>query len=181
MKIQPQKFIINGLQYIIRHAVLTDAKQLSSLRVQIDGETENLDREAGEAFIDQKGFEQLIISDTETLKNLFLVAEVQDKILGFSRCEGSQLKRLSHKVEIGVCVLKEYWGYSIGKNLLKQSISWADTNDLHKMNLSVLETNEKAIKLYEKLGFEVEGVLKNDKLLSDGKFYNTILMGRFKQ
>ncbi|MEH7351345.1 GNAT family N-acetyltransferase [Gottfriedia acidiceleris] len=181
MKIQPQKFMENGLQYIIRRAVLTDAKQLSSLRVQIDGETENLDREAGEAFIDPNGFEQLIISDTETIKNLFLVAEVQDKIIGFSRCEGNQLKRLSHKVEFGVCVLKEFWGHGIGKNLLKQSISWADTNNLHKINLSVLETNAKAIKLYEKLGFEVEGVLKNDKVLSDGKFYNTILMGRFKE
>ncbi|KQL41824.1 GNAT family acetyltransferase [Bacillus sp. FJAT-25509] len=181
MKIQPQKFTENGLQYIIRHAVLTDAKQLSSLRVQIDGETENLDREAGEAFIDPKGFEQLIISDTETIKNLFLVAEVQDKIIGFSRCEGNQLKRLSHKVEFGVCVLKEFWGHRIGKNLLKQSISWADTNNLHKINLSVLETNAKAINLYEKLGFEVEGVLKNDKVLSDGKFYNTILMGKIKE
>lgn len=181
MKIQPQKFTINGLQYIIRHAVLTDAKQLTSLRVQIDGEAENLDREAGEAFIDPKGFEQLIISDTETINNLFLVAEVQDKIIGFSRCEGNKLKRLSHKVEFGVCVLKEFWGYGIGKHLLTQSISWADANDLHKINLCVLETNEKAIKLYKKLGFEVEGVLKNDKVLSDGKFYNTILMGRFNE
>ena len=49
------------------------------------------------------------------------------------------------------------------------------------MNLSVLETNEKAIKLYEKLGFEVEGVLKKDKVLSNGRYYNTILMGRFKE
>ncbi|MFF2879117.1 GNAT family N-acetyltransferase [Gottfriedia sp. NPDC057991] len=159
MKIQPQIFTENGLQSIIRHAVLTDAKQLSSLRVQIDGETENLDREAGEGFIDPKGFEQLIISDTETIKNLFLVAEVQDKIIGFSRCEGNQLERLSHKVEFGVCILKEFWRHRVGKNLLKQSISWADTNNLHKINLSVLETNTKAIKLYEKLGFEVEGVV----------------------
>lgn len=30
-----------------------------------------------------------------------------------------KLKRFSHKVEFGVCVLKEYWGYGIGKNLLK--------------------------------------------------------------
>ncbi|PGS48734.1 GNAT family N-acetyltransferase [Bacillus sp. AFS041924] len=181
MKIQPQNFKINGLQYVIRPALIHDAKQLSSLRVQIDGETENLDREAGEAFIDIKGFEELIISDKESVKNLFLVAEAQDKIVGFSRCEGNQLKRLSHKVEFGVCVLKDYWGHGIGKNLLKASISFADTNEIHKISLSVLETNETAINLYEKLGFEIEGVLKNDKLLSDGNFYNTILMGRFKK
>lgn len=43
----------------------------------------------------------------------------------------------------------------------------------------MLEINEKAIKLYKKLGLEVEGILKNDKKLSDGKYYNTVVMGRF--
>jgi ribosomal protein S18 acetylase RimI-like enzyme len=43
----------------------------------------------------------------------------------------------------------------------------------------VLETNDKAIRLYQNYGFEVEGVLKKDKLLSDGNYYNTIVMGRF--
>ncbi|AEN88747.1 Acetyltransferase, GNAT family [Priestia megaterium WSH-002] len=50
---------------------------------------------------------------------------------------------------------------------------------MKKMTLNVLETNKKAIDLYTKFGFEVEGVLKNDKVLSDGKFYNTVVMGRF--
>jgi len=45
--------------------------------------------------------------------------------------------------------------------------------------LSVLETNDKAIKLYEKYGFETEGILKKDKRLSDGNYYNTVLMGKF--
>lgn len=46
------------------------------------------------------------------------------------------------------------------------------------MELNVIETNEKAISLYQKNGFAVEGVLKKDKRLSDGNFYNTIVMGR---
>jgi RimJ/RimL family protein N-acetyltransferase len=102
-----------------------------------------------------------------------------DSIVGFSRCEGNKLKRTSHKVEFGICVLKGYWGYGIGKNLLKETIDWADSNEIKKITLSVLETNDKAIKLYEKHGFEVEGILKKDKMLSDGNYYNTILMGRF--
>ena len=47
------------------------------------------------------------------------------------------------------------------------------------MTLNVLETNEKARMLYKNYGFEEEGVLKKDKLLSDGKYYNTVIMGRF--
>lgn len=51
-------------------------------------------------------------------------------------------------------------------------------NGITKITLNVLETNEKAIALYKKLGFEIEGTLRNDKILSDGKYYNTIVMGR---
>lgn len=179
MIINKQEFYVNGINYTVRSAMDKDANDLSKLRLQIDGETENLDREKGEGFIDTTGFEEIIKKDTGSPRNLFLVVVVNDRIVGFSRCEGVYLKRFSHKVEFGVCVLKEFWGYRIGKNLLKESISWADTNSIKKMTLSVLETNDKAIKLYEKLGFEIEGVLKNDKRLADGKYYNTIIMGRF--
>ena len=181
MIINPKECSINGLRYIIRSAMEEDAKSLSEVRVQIDGETENLDREQGEAYIDETGFKHLIKEDSERINNLFLVAEVNDRIVGFSRCVGNQLKRSSHKVEFGVCVLKDYWGYGIGKKFLEESVLWADANDIKKINLNVLETNDKAIKLYQKNGFEVEGILKNDKRLSDGNYYHTILMGRFNQ
>lgn len=181
MIINKQEFNVNGINYTVRSAIERDAKDLSDLRLQIDGETENLDREKGEAFIDVPGFEQIIKTDTENRRNLFLVSVIHDQIVGFSRCEGNHLNRFSHKVEFGVCVLKDFWGYGIGKNLLKESISWADSNSIKKITLNVLETNDKAIKLYEKLGFKIEGILKNDKILSDGKYYNTIIIGRFNE
>jgi ribosomal protein S18 acetylase RimI-like enzyme len=90
-------------------------------------------------------------------------------IVGFSRCEGNKLKRTAHKVEFEVCVLNEYLGYGIGKNLLKESIHRADSNEVKKITLNVLETNDKAIKLYKKYGFEVEGILAKTK------FYRTII------
>ncbi len=177
--INQQIYHVKGLQYIIRSAATSDANELSHLRVQLDGETENLDRESGEGYMDESDFEKLIQRDTESKRNLFLVAVVHNEIVGFSRCEGNELKRLAHKVEFGVCIAKEYWGYGIGKGFLQQSILWAESAGMKKMTLNVLETNKKAIDLYEKFGFEVEGVLKNDKVLSDGKFYNTVVMGRF--
>ncbi|SMQ77860.1 Protein N-acetyltransferase, RimJ/RimL family [Bacillus sp. OV166] len=179
MRINPKEFNYNNLRYFIRSAIENDAKNLTEVRLQIDGETENLDREKGEAYIDELGFKQIIKEDTESINSLFLVAEVNARIVGFSRCEGNKLKRTSHKVEFGVCVLKEYWGYGIGKNLLKETINWADKNGIKKITLNVLETNHKAKILYENYGFKVEGILKKDKILSDGNYYNTILMGRF--
>ncbi|QWG33868.1 GNAT family N-acetyltransferase [Bacillus mycoides] len=179
MIIKEQEFCINGLEYTIRPAAKQDADQLSKIRVRIDGETENMDREVGEGFIDTKGFQEIIKTDSKKTRNLFLVAEVHNRVVGFSRCEGSDLTRLSHKVEFGVCILKEFWGYGMGKCLLQQSINWADENAVKKIALQVLETNKKAIQLYKNLGFGVEGILKNDKKLSDGKYYNTVVMGRF--
>lgn len=178
MKINEQHFNVKGKAYTIRSAVLSDAQSLSALRMQIDGETENLDREPGEAFIDPAGFEELIQKDTNNNKNLFLVAVAGGEIIGYSRCEGNLLKRLAHKAEFGVCILQDYWGYRIGKNLLNMSIDWAEANNIKKIALTVLETNTSAINLYQKLGFQTEGILKKDKLLSDGNFYNTVVMGR---
>ncbi|MFY0761992.1 GNAT family N-acetyltransferase [Metabacillus dongyingensis] len=180
MRVTQKEFNIYDLRYIVRSAVEEDAKNLSDLRLQIDGETENLDREKGEEYIDESGFKQIIKDDTERLNNLFLVAEVNGSIVGFSRCERGKLRRISHKADFGIGILKEYWGYGIGKNLLKETVLWADSNEIRKMTLNVLETNEKAINLYKGFGFEVEGILKKDKMLSDGNYYNTILMGRFK-
>jgi RimJ/RimL family protein N-acetyltransferase len=178
MIIEGREYTVPGLRYVIRSAEPEDAEALSDVRLQIDGETENMDRENGEAYIDPEGFKEIIQADSDSPANLFLAAEVNGRIAGFSRCEGNKLKRTSHRVEFGVGVLKEFWGHGMGKNLLKESIRWADDHHIRKITLSVLQTNENAIRLYKKLGFEVEGVLKDDKRLSDGNYYHTIVMGR---
>lgn len=178
MRVNSKEFHAQHISYTIRSAAENDAKNLSEVRLQLDGETENFDREKGEAFINESGFKQIIRDDTESINSLFLVAEVNGQIAGFLRGAGNQLKRTSHRVEFGIGVLKEYWGHGIGKNLLKEFIHWADSSGIRKITLQVLETNESAKRLYEKLGFEVEGILREDKFLSDGNYYNTIVMGR---
>ncbi|UJF27083.1 GNAT family N-acetyltransferase [Planococcus sp. 107-1] len=178
MRINSKELIVRGISYTIRSAEIQDARQLSEVRLQIDGETENMDREKGEAYIDCTGFEKIIEEDTQAPNHLFLVAEVDGAIVGFSRCEGNSLKRTAHKVEFGVCMLQAYWGYGIGGALLSETLDWTDAAGIKKVVLTVLETNEKAIKLYEKHGFNVEGILRQDKLLSDGNYYNTVVMGR---
>jgi len=180
MIIEQQEYYVKGVSYSIRSVEEKDAEALSSLRVQLDGETENMDREEGEAYIDPASFRRIIHVDTEKLRNLFLVAVVAGEIVGYSRCEGTELKRFCHKVEFGVCVAKEFWGHGIGMNLLERSMEWADQTGVEKMMLNVLASNEKAIELYQKSGFGIEGVLKRDRRHADGQYYDTIVMGRFK-
>lgn len=178
MRIESKEYEVKGLHYTVRTARAEDAEQLSALRVSFDSETEYFDREPGEAFIDVPGFVALIQDDTESRRNIFLVCENQGRIIGYSRCQGNELKRCAHKAEFGVGVLREFWGYRIGGYLLQESITWADNSGILRLTLNVLETNEPAIRLYTKLGFQMEGILHKDKLLSDGKYYNTIMMAR---
>lgn len=175
----PKTFSVKDLTYTIRPAVRTDGKALSEIRVIIDGETENMDRESGEDFLSAADFAAIAAADAEDSKSLFLVAETGGRLAGFLRVKGNHLKRTSHRAEFGVAVLKEFWGFSIGRTLIEEMIHWADTNEIRKLTLQVLETNDKAISLYERLGFEKEGCLKDDKRLNSG-YYDTILMGRIR-
>lgn len=93
---------------------------------------------------------------------------------------GERLNPFFHKVEFGVCVAKEFWGYGIGKKLLELSIDWADTIGIEKMTLNVVGTNDKAMEIYKRMGFEIEGTLKNDRRHADGRYYDTVMMGRFR-
>ena len=128
----------NNVSYCIRTATEKDANNLSELRLQIDGETENLDREKGEAYIDEAGFRKMIEEDRESGNSLFLVAEANGKLVAFSRCAGKEMKRTYHQTEFGIGVLKEYWGNGIAQNILKELIRWADKNGVKKITLKVL-------------------------------------------
>lgn len=52
MKISQKEYNMNGVHYTLRSAINNDAKELWEIRLQIGGETQNLDREKGEAYID---------------------------------------------------------------------------------------------------------------------------------
>lgn len=175
--------IIEGkkLSWTLRSPVKADAEELSKLRVKIDGETENLDRESGEAFLDQKDFQKIIYEDNIAERTIFLVAEVGGKVVGFTRCEGNKLSRFRHKAEFGICIAHEYWGYGIGKVFMENVLINMDKAGIKKINLNVVHTNTKAIELYKKFGFVEEGVLLNDRVHKDGNFYNTVIMGRFQK
>ena len=181
MKMFQKEFYQQEWSYVIRQARKEDAKELAEVRLRIDGETVYMDRERGEDYLDSEAFSRIIEQDDEKENHLFLVAEAKGQIAGFSRCIGNDLRRSAHRAEFGVCVLQEFWGHGIGRHLLEESIKWADEIGLEKITLTVLKTNTKAIHLYEKNGFEVEGILKKDKRLSDGTYYDTLIMSRFKE
>jgi RimJ/RimL family protein N-acetyltransferase len=64
-----------------------------------------------------------------------------------------------------------------GTNMVKDIINYCLSNGSTRIELSVSTANEKAIKLYEKLGFKAEGVLKNYcYLASEGRYIDELMM-----
>lgn len=75
---------------------------------------------------------------------------------------------------------KRYWGKGIGYEACKLLIQYGfEEKHLRKIYLAVYENNPAAKKLYEKLGFVLEGTLRKHVAVK-GQYYDKYLMGIFK-
>lgn len=76
---------------------------------------------------------------------------------------------------------KNEWGKGFAKEASKMVIEYCfKCLNLRKMNLGVIESNSRAVKLYEKLGFITEGKLINH-VSSNGEYVNVLRMALFNQ
>ena len=61
--------------------------------------------------------------------------------------------KVRHRAEFGISVLKEYWGLGLGKALTKACIQCARDAGFVQLELNVVSENQKAISMYQDLGF----------------------------
>lgn len=162
---------------IIRKANKSDAKALVDYLNIIGGESDYLTFGAGE-FGKSVEQEEAYIENVLKEKNaLALIAIVNGKIVGNLNFSGGLRQRTAHVGEFGVSVLKEYCGNGIGEELIKYLIDWSKTSSIiRKINLRVRTDNLRGIKLYKKLGFLEEGIIKRD-LTINGEFFDSLIMG----
>lgn len=86
--------------------------------------------------------------------------------------------RTRHSGAIGIMIHKDYQNQGVGTALMQAIIDIADNwLMLVRVELTVFEDNERAIHLYEKFGFEKEG-LKRLAAIRRGKYENEYLMAR---
>jgi RimJ/RimL family protein N-acetyltransferase len=110
--------------------------------------------------------------------DLFLVAEADGDIVGALTFGGGPRPRTRHVGEFGVSVERAHWGAGVGRALVEGLLAWAAAGGVvRKVNLRVRVDNDRAIALYERLGFAVEGRLTRE-LCVDGAFHDCLLMGR---
>ena len=112
-----------------------------------------------------------------------LVAELDGRVVGFAELITYPPEpRHRHVAELNmVCTHPEYVGRGVGRALSEAVIDLADNwLNLRRLTLIVFEDNAQAIRLYERLGFEHEGVMREFGF-KRGRYLDALVMGRLRR
>ncbi|MFG6442055.1 GNAT family N-acetyltransferase [Roseateles sp. LKC17W] len=90
---------------------------------------------------------------------------------------GPQVRR-RHVMGLGITVAKAAQGQGVGHALMTALLDYADNwAQILRIELTVFHDNARAIRLYERHGFEHEGRLRADAL-RNGVYEDVLMMGR---
>ncbi|EGQ8078318.1 GNAT family N-acetyltransferase [Vibrio vulnificus] len=108
------------------------------------------------------------------------VALVDGKVVGNIGFQHSQRPRTAHCASFGIGVHDDFHGLGIGSKLIETVTELADNwLNVRRIQIEVNVDNEKAISLYKKHGFVIEGEAV-DSSFREGRFINTYYMARIK-
>lgn len=112
----------------------------------------------------------------------YIVAEDGGKIVGHAFLEPMGLEAIRHVVRLTIAVYPGSQGRGIGKEMLSHLIEWAKTAPgVEKIELNVRSVNEKAIQLYQQLGFRIEGRIRKRMRFPNGEYVDDLEMGLLVQ
>jgi RimJ/RimL family protein N-acetyltransferase len=160
----------------IRQIKTNDASFVNLIK-QVESESGFMLFEKGERNI---GPEQLAkrIGDMKKEDNsTILVAEENNEIIGYLIAIGGNARRIKHSVYLVIGILNRYRGLGIGTKLFKQLEEWATEHSIHRLELSVVTRNEAGLRLYKKMGFDIEGT-KRHSLYIDSEFVDEYYMSK---
>ena len=88
------------------------------------------------------------------------------------------LHRIHRRADMGIMVGdKTFWGTGAGHEAVALVLHYGfDRLNLHKVTLGVYACHSQAVKLYESLGFKIEGSLR-EHLFRDGAYWEMYVMG----
>jgi putative acetyltransferase len=110
-----------------------------------------------------------------------LVAQIDDRVVGTARLV-AYAGRMNHVGEIvHIMVHDEFQGRGIGRQLLQALLAIPDHDlGLVRVELLVFPDNEGAVRLYESLGFDHEGV-KRKCARRQGQLVDALAMARIRE
>ena len=181
--VKPQEYILkDGRRATIRSAQISDAEgvleQIKSVFAESEYTVTIIDDDMSDFTVD-KG-KEWINKHIEQPGHLFIVAEVDGRIVGSADLHNGNRKRIQHVGTLGITVIKDFRGLGVGKALMEALLNWALDNPLiEKIGLEVFDVNKPAIELYNKLGFIEEGRKAKGIKLGQDSYVDSILMYKF--
>ena len=168
----------DGRHLVIREAEGGDAGAALSYINTACGESDYLTFGPGEFTLTEEEeaahFEQCKAAPNR----LYILALIDARIVGILNFSSGHRPRTRHSGELGVSVLKACWGQGIASALFDALFAWArESGVITKINLQVRADNRRAIALYERKGFVVEGTLRK-LMYINGVYYDDLWMGR---
>jgi ribosomal protein S18 acetylase RimI-like enzyme len=109
-----------------------------------------------------------------------LVCEVDDTLAGYIRLRpATPLPENAHVIGVfGLAVGPAARGRGAGSALLAAAEDFARARGARKLSLRVFSTNAAAIRLYERFGFQREGLLREEFLIN-GEYVDDVLMTKY--
>jgi putative acetyltransferase len=167
------------MEITIRPVLVTDAKDVWEIRLQ--GEVAKyMGTDISERFEETENRIKSFDSNTRSFVAVASLENGIEKVVGYIVLSIQSNKRYSHIGSLGLMVNSNFQGIGVGTKLLESVIDLADNwFMLYKIELEVNVDNEKAINLYKKFNFEIEGTRRGTKI-SDGKYCDCYYMGRIR-
>ena len=122
---------------------------------------------------EEKWFERKLEDDDS---ELFAIETLDGTHIG--NIELLSFRQIHRRAELGVVLgEKAYWGQGYGSDAIRALLRFGfEELNLHRIQLRVYEDNERAIRAYQKCGFQLEGRLR-DAIYRRGRYYDLLMMG----
>ena len=148
----------NGSEAILRNGDFPDGEKLYKIFNLTHEETDYLLSYPDENSFDAEEESQFLREKTESENEIEIIAEIDGKMVGTAGIEAVGKKyKLRHRAEVGISILKEFWGIGLGRALMKACIDCAKEAGYKQLELNVVADNERAVSLYKSLGFKEFG------------------------
>lgn len=94
------------------------------------------------------------------------------------KCDYRDVNLVTRTATIGLSIgERDYWNQGYGSDVIHTLVRHLfNSLNLRRIQLDTWGGNQRAIKSYEKCGFEIEGRLRENEYV-DGAYYDTIMMG----
>lgn len=168
-------------EVIIREARLEDAPRTLTLMRRALSEPNNYLITAPHEFnFSVEDERRFILDHIHGQNSCYFVAEAltqPPQLVGMVSCRGGGRAATRHVTKLGITIAQDWRDQGIGARLIRHVIVWARaTGIVKRIELNVMSPNARAIHLYEKCGFVIEG-RQTAAYYKDGCYLDNLLMG----